>query len=51
MEIMARDHSIVLLADFLDRGDTVTAESYCTTRERLQKAIRRKRPGLLCPRP
>jgi hypothetical protein len=41
------DHKFVLLADRLNRGDTVTGKVYYGTRERLRKAIRSKRPGLL----
>jgi hypothetical protein len=36
-----------MLLDFLDDGDTETAERYCDTLERLRQAIRPKRPGLV----
>ena len=41
------DHKGVLLVDFMERGTTINAGSYCATLERLRAAIKRKRPGLL----
>lgn len=41
------DHPGVLLDDFLIRGATVNATSYCATLNRLRKAISRKRPECL----
>lgn len=41
------DHKGPLLVDFLERGNTVNAEQYCKTLDRLRQAIRKKRPGLL----
>ena len=41
------DHKGVLSVDFMERGTTINAGSYCATLERLRAAIKRKRPGLL----
>jgi len=40
------DHKLVYLVDFLDHGDTVTAQLYCGTLERFWLAISYERPGL-----
>ena len=37
----------VLLVEFLPRGETVNAESYCEVLSKLRVRIKRKRPGLL----
>ena len=37
----------VLLVDFLPSGETVNANRYCQTLDKLREAIRRKRPGRL----
>jgi hypothetical protein len=41
------DHKGVLLVEFMEKGTTINAASYCATLERLKTAIKRKRPGLL----
>jgi len=40
------NHNGMLLVDFLDCGDTVTAECYCSALQRLWQVIYHKRPGL-----
>ena len=37
----------VLLVDFLPSGETVNANRYCQTLDKLREALRRKRPGRL----
>lgn len=41
------DYRGILLIDYLDKGKTINAEYYCGILDRLQKAIKNKRPGLL----
>jgi histone-lysine N-methyltransferase SETMAR len=41
------DHKGVLLVDFLTQADTVNADRYCDTLNRLWEAIHRERPELL----
>jgi histone-lysine N-methyltransferase SETMAR len=41
------DHKDVLLVEFMKKGTTINAASYCATLERLKTAIKRKRPGIL----
>jgi hypothetical protein len=43
------DRKGVLLVDFMEKGTTINAASYCATLERLRAAIKRQRPGLLTP--
>jgi hypothetical protein len=40
------DNKSVHLVDFLDHGDTITAQLYCGTLERFWLAISNERPGL-----
>jgi len=42
----SRSHG-VLLVDFMPRGTTINAARYCETVEKLRRAIKNKRPGLL----
>ncbi|GFN80431.1 histone-lysine N-methyltransferase SETMAR [Plakobranchus ocellatus] len=39
-------HGMILL-DILPKGESVNADQYCETLDRLRHAVRRKRPGLL----
>ncbi|XKL63434.1 hypothetical protein PGB90_005798 [Kerria lacca] len=41
------DYRGVLLVDYLEKGRTINAAYYCDILDRLQKAIKNKRPGLL----
>ena len=41
------DREGVLLLDFMEPGATITSGTYCSTLQKLRKAIRRKRQGLL----
>lgn len=41
------DRHGVLLVDFMPRGTTINAARYCETLEKLRRAIKNKRPGLL----
>ncbi len=45
------DHQGILLMDFMDQGTTINSNRYCETLDRLCKAIRNKRPGLLTRKP
>lgn len=38
---------VVLLIDFVSRGDTINANSYCETLKKLRRAIQNRRRGLL----
>jgi hypothetical protein len=40
-------HKGVLLVEFMEKGTTINATSYCRTLEHLKTAIKRERPGLL----
>ncbi|GFO29697.1 histone-lysine N-methyltransferase SETMAR [Plakobranchus ocellatus] len=37
----------MILLDILPKGESVNADQYCETLDRLRHAVRRKRPGLL----
>ncbi|GFN84016.1 hypothetical protein PoB_001052200 [Plakobranchus ocellatus] len=37
----------MILIDILPKGESVNADRYCETLDRLREAVRRKRPGLL----
>ncbi|GFO20038.1 histone-lysine N-methyltransferase SETMAR [Plakobranchus ocellatus] len=37
----------MILLDILPKGESVNADRYCETLDRLRLAVRRKRPGLL----
>jgi histone-lysine N-methyltransferase SETMAR len=37
----------LLLLDFLPKGTTINAKQYCSTLDKLRKAIKNKRPGML----
>ena len=41
------DRKGILLIDFLPRGETVNAERYCATLQKLRRAIQNKRRGML----
>lgn len=41
------DRKGVLLIDFMPTGTTINAAAYCETLEKLKKAIKNKRPGML----
>lgn len=41
------DRKGVLLVDFMPKGTTINAERYCQTLEKLRRAIKNKRPGML----
>ncbi|GFO28615.1 histone-lysine N-methyltransferase SETMAR [Plakobranchus ocellatus] len=41
------DSSVMILLDFLPKGESVNADRYCETHDRLRHPVRRKRPGLL----
>lgn len=41
------DRKGVLLVEFMERGSTITAASYCATIQRLRRAIQNKRRGML----
>ena len=43
------DRRGILLVDFLTRGETVNAERYCETLNKLRRAIQNKRGGILMP--
>ena len=47
MYMMFWDRQGILLIDFLTTGDTVNAEHYCETLQKLQWAIQNKRHGML----
>ncbi|GFN88372.1 histone-lysine N-methyltransferase SETMAR [Plakobranchus ocellatus] len=41
------DSSVMILTDILPKGESVNADRYCETLDRLRHDVRRKRPGLL----
>jgi hypothetical protein len=47
MGTVSWDHRGVLLVEFMEKGTTINAASYCATLERLKTTIKRKRLGLL----
>jgi hypothetical protein len=47
MGTVSWDHRGVLLVEFMEKGTTINAASYCATLERLKTTIKRKRLGLV----
>ncbi len=45
------DQHGILLVEFMDRGTTINSERYCEILDKLRKAIKNKRPGLLTRQP